>query len=234
MQVKRSTPLISSQPAIIWIMWPCEPLATNPLPHPLYMMSHFLLTRWNSLPKSSLRHTRTFLMCSHKKRLRTCLPITNLTMKFTLRMTRCLPIVTSTCSLAQSSVSCTNSSMTCLARGSSDHPNCQVVHLSALLRRRMAPCNSALTSETSTRSLERIGTQSHSSPTSSTNLAVQRSTPSLTSMLATTIFASQLAMSGRQPSKHNMGPLSSWSCQFVVIYLDDILIFSDSLEDHEV
>src|SRR5882724_7061541 len=129
MQVKRSTPLISSQPAIIWIMWPCEPLATNPLPHPLYMMSHFLLTRWNSLPKSSLRHTRTFLMCSHKKRLRTCLPIANLTMKFTLRMTRCLPIATSTRSLAQSSVSFANSSTICSARDSSNHPNRQVVHL---------------------------------------------------------------------------------------------------------
>src|SRR5882724_7421818 len=52
----------------IWILWPCKPSATNPLPCPLYMMSHFLLTMCHSSPKSFLRHTRTFSMCSPKKR----------------------------------------------------------------------------------------------------------------------------------------------------------------------
>src|SRR5882724_3634214 len=83
-----------------------------------------------------------------------------------------------------------------------------------LPRRRMAPCDSVSTSETSTRSHGRIGTQSHLSPTSLTNWAVQRSTPSLTSVLATTMFTSQRAMSGRQPSKCAMAPLSSWSCRW--------------------
>ena len=105
-----------------------------------------------------------------------------------------------------------NSSMICLVRGSSDHPNHQQVHLFSLPRRRMDPCDSVLTSETSTRSLRRIGTQFHLLPTCWTNLAVQRSTPSLTSALATTMFMSQWAMSGRQPSKHNIAPLGSWSC----------------------
>src|SRR5882724_6613787 len=59
-------------------------------------------------------------------------------------------------------------------------------------------------------------------------------------MLATTMFASQQATSGRQPSERAMAPLSSWSCQWdlpmplLLIYLDDILIFSDSLEDNWV
>ena len=83
-----------------------------------------------------------------------------------------------------------------------------------LRRRRMAPCDSVSTSETSTRSHGRISTQFLSSPTSSTNWAVQRYTPSSTSMPATTMFASQQAMSGRQPSQHAMAPLSSWSCQW--------------------
>src|SRR5882724_11218805 len=131
MQVKKYTPLISSQPAIIWISQPCKPSATNPLPHLLCTLSPFLPMRQNSLPKLSLRCIRTFLMCSHEKRLRTCLLITSLTTKFTLKMTRRLPIATSTCSLAQSLVSFTNSSMTCLARGSSDHLNHQAVHLSS-------------------------------------------------------------------------------------------------------
>ena len=75
-------------------------------------------------------------------------------------------------------------------------------------------CNSVSTSETSTISLRRISTQFHLSPISSTNWAAQRSTPSSTSMLATTMFMSQLAMSGRQPSEHDMVPSSSWSCQW--------------------
>ena len=83
-----------------------------------------------------------------------------------------------------------------------------------LLGRRTAPCDSVWTSRTSTRLLRRIGTQSHSSPTSLTNWAVQRSTQSSTSMLVTTMFVLQLATSGRQPSKHNMAPLSSWLCQW--------------------
>jgi len=99
-------------------------------------------------------------MCSRKKRLRTCLPIAILIMKFTSRMTRRLLTATSTHSLAQSSVSFANSSMTCLARGSSNCLNHQVVHQSSLLRRRMAPCDSVWTSETSTRSHRRISTNS--------------------------------------------------------------------------
>ena len=142
MQVKRYTPLISSRAAITWISQPCKLSATNPLPHPLYMMSHFLLTRWNSSPKLSLRNTWTFLMCSHKKRLRTCLLIMSLITKFTSGMTRCLPTATSTHSLALSSVSFTNSSMICSARNSSHHPSHQLVHLSSLQRRRMVPCDS--------------------------------------------------------------------------------------------
>jgi len=51
--------------------------------------------------ESSLRCIRTFSMCSHKKRLSTCLLIMSLTMKFTLRMTRRLPIATSTHFLAE-------------------------------------------------------------------------------------------------------------------------------------
>src|SRR5882724_10770808 len=62
-------------------------------------------------------------MCSHEKRLRTCLLIVSLTIKFTLRMTRHLPIATFTHSLGQSLVSFVNSSMICSARASSDHPN---------------------------------------------------------------------------------------------------------------
>ena len=77
--------------------------------------------------------------------LRTCLLIASLTTKFTLRMTRHLPIATS---LAQSSVSFVNSLMICSASVSSNHLNRQAVHLSSLLRRRMAPCDSALTSKT--------------------------------------------------------------------------------------
>src|SRR5882724_10547785 len=56
--------------------------------------------------KSSLKHIKISLMCSHEKRLRTCLPIMCLTIKFTLRMTRCLLIATSIRPLAQSLVSC--------------------------------------------------------------------------------------------------------------------------------
>ena len=118
-------------------------------------------------------------MCSHEKRLRTCLLIMSLTMKFTLRMTRCLLIATSTHSLAQSSVSFTNSSMICLARGSSDHPSHQQAHLFSFPRRRTVPCDSVLSSETSTRALGRISTQTHLSQTSLTNSAAQRSTPKL-------------------------------------------------------
>src|SRR5882724_7529143 len=125
-------------------------------------------------------------------------------MKFTLRMTRCLLIATSTHSLTQSSVYFTSSSTICLARGSSNRPNHQQVHLLSLPRRRMAPCNCVSISGTSTRLLRRISTQSHPSPISSTNLAAQRSTPSSTSALATTMFRSHLDMSGRQSSKHVM------------------------------
>src|SRR5882724_3044759 len=214
MRVKRFTPLISSRLAITWTSRPCEPLAANLLPHLLYTLSPFLSTRRNYLPKSSLRRTRTFLMCSQEKRLRTCLLIASLTMKFTSRMTRHLLTATSTHSLAQSSVSCANSSTTCSARGSSDCPNHQAAHQSSLPRRRTAPCDSVWTSETSTRLLKRIGTQFHSSPTSSTNLAVQRSTPSSTSVQVTIMFASQWATSGRQPSECTTAPLSSWSCQW--------------------
>ena len=99
--------------------------------------------------------------------------------------------------------------MICSAKGSSDCHNHQQTHLSSFPRRRMVPCDSVLTSETSTRSLERLGTQSHLSQTSLTNLAAQRFTPSLTSMLATTMFTSQLAMSGRQLSECDIAPLSS-------------------------
>src|SRR5882724_11025621 len=178
MQVRKFTPLISSRLAIIWTSRPCEPSATNLLQCPLCTLSPFLLTRQNYLPKSSLRPTRTFLMCSHEKRLRKCPLIASLIMKFTSRMTRCLLIATYTHSLAQSLVSFTNSSTTCLVGGSSDHRNHQVVHLSSLLRKRMAPCDSVWTSKTSTRSLGRINTRSHLLPTSSTNWAAQRSTPS--------------------------------------------------------
>ena len=151
-------------------------------------------------------------MFSHEKRLRTCFLIMSLIMKFTSRMTRCLLIATSTHSLAQSLVSFANSSMTCSARGSSDCHNHQVVCPSSLLRKRTAPCDSVWTSKTSTRSLRRIDTQFHSLPTSSTNWAAQRSTPSSTSMLATIMFVSQQDMSGKQPSEHVMAHLSSSSC----------------------
>src|SRR5882724_7587798 len=178
MRLRKYTPLISSRLVTTWISRPCELSATNPLQHPLCTLSPSLLTRQNYLPKSSLRPTRTFSMCSHEKRLRTCPLIASLIMKFTLRMTRHLLIATSTHSLEQSSVSCANSLTTCSARGSSDHHNHQVVHPSSLLRKRMAPCDSVWTSETSTRSLGRINTRSHLLPTSSTNWAAQRSTPS--------------------------------------------------------
>src|SRR5882724_11878366 len=76
----------------------------------------------------------------------------------------------------------------------------------------MAPCDSVSTSGTLTKLLRRIGTQFHSSLTSLTNWAVQRSTPSLTSVLATTMFVLQQATSGRQPFKCVTAPSSSWSC----------------------
>jgi len=41
-------------------------------------------------------------------------------------------------------------------------------------------------------------------------LAVQRSTPSSTSVLATTTFTSQLATSGKPPSEHDTARSSSW------------------------
>jgi len=107
--------IISSRPAIIWISWPCELSAINPPQRPLCTLSPFLPMRRSSSPKLSLRHIRTFSMCSQEKRLRTCLLITSLIMKFTSRMTRPL-MATSIRSLAQSSVSFTNYSMTCLAR----------------------------------------------------------------------------------------------------------------------
>src|SRR5882724_10009265 len=134
MRVKRYTPLISSRPVIIWISQPCEPSATNLLPHPLCTLSPFLPTRQNSSPKWSLRHISNFSMCSHEHRLRTCLLIMSLTTKFTLRMTRHLHIATSTHSLAQSLVSFVNFLMTCLEKGSSDHRNCKAVHQSSLLK----------------------------------------------------------------------------------------------------
>jgi len=105
----------------------CEPSAANLLPRLLYTLSPFLPTRLNYLPKSSLRHIRTFSMYSREKRLRSCLLIASLTMKFTSRMTRHPLIATSTHSLAQSLGSCANSSTTCLARGSSDRRNHQAV-----------------------------------------------------------------------------------------------------------
>jgi len=85
-------------------------------------------------------------MYSREKRLRTCLLITSLTMKFTSRMTRHPLIATSTHSLAQSLGSCANSSTTCLARGSSDHCNHQVVPQSSLREEGWQPCNSVWTS----------------------------------------------------------------------------------------
>src|SRR5882724_3167837 len=142
MLVKRYMPLIFSQPVIIWILQPCEPSAANQLPHPPYTLSPFLPTRQNYLPKSSLRCTKTFSMCSQEKRLRICLLIASLTMKFTSRMTRHLLIATSTHSLAQNSVSCTSSSTTCSARGSSDRHNHQVVPQFSLRRRRTVLCDS--------------------------------------------------------------------------------------------
>src|SRR5882724_4357244 len=83
MWVKRYTPLISSRLAIIWTSQPCKPSATNLLQCPLCTLSPFPPTRQSSSPKSSLRPTRTFLMCSHEKRLRTCPRIASLIMKFT-------------------------------------------------------------------------------------------------------------------------------------------------------
>ena len=122
---------------------------------PIHTLSPFIPMRWNSFPKSSLRHTKTASMCSPNMRLRTCLLIMSLITKFTLRMTRCLCIATSVSSLAQSLASFRNFLMICLAKGSSNHPNHQQVHLSSLPRRKMAPCNSVSTSKTSTRSLGR-------------------------------------------------------------------------------
>src|SRR5882724_11982638 len=60
----------------------------------------------------------------------------------------------------------------------SDRCNHQAVPQSSLRRRRMAPCDSVWTSITSTRLLERISSRFHLSPTSSTNWAARRSTPS--------------------------------------------------------
>src|SRR5882672_11147034 len=88
MRAKRSTPLISSRPAIIKISRPYVLSATPPLPQQLYTLSPCPPMRPNYSPKSSPRCTRNSLMCSLRKRLRTCLLIASLIIKFTLRMTR--------------------------------------------------------------------------------------------------------------------------------------------------
>jgi len=69
-----------------WTSRPCEPSAS----HPSCPLCTWALPTDEAEPlaKSSLRHIRTFSMCSRKKRLRTCLPIAILIMKFTSRMTR--------------------------------------------------------------------------------------------------------------------------------------------------
>jgi len=122
-----------------------------------------------------------------------------------IEMTRHLLIATSTHSLAQNSGSCTSSSMTCLAR----------VHPIVTITRRYP---SSLCEEegwypaTLCRlpELNKI-TRKDRYPiplvtNSLTNWAVQRSTPSSTSVLATTMFVSQWAMSGKQPSGRAMAP----------------------------
>jgi len=64
--------------------------------------------------KSSLRPTGTFLMCSHKKRLRTCLHIASLTMKFTSKNDQ-TPHSTSTHFRHRARSPFANSSTTCSA-----------------------------------------------------------------------------------------------------------------------
>src|SRR5882672_6267352 len=64
------------------------PSETPPLPQWLYTLSLCPLMRLNSFPKSSLKCINISSMCSLRKRLRTCLLIMNLIIKFTSRMTR--------------------------------------------------------------------------------------------------------------------------------------------------
>src|SRR5882672_10697525 len=136
MWAKRSTLLISSRPAIIKISRPYELLETPPPPQQLYTLSPCPLMRPNSSPRLSPRCTRISSMYSLGKRLRTCLLIVSLIIKFTLRITRHLHTATSTHSLEQSLVSFVSSSTICLAKDSSDHPSPQQVPQSCLKRRK--------------------------------------------------------------------------------------------------
>src|SRR5882672_12163944 len=115
------------------------PSETPPLPQQLYTLSPCPLMRLNSSPRLSPKCINISLMCSLGKRLRTCLLIASLIIKSTSRMTRHLRTATSIHSLAQSSVSFASSSMTCLAKGSSDRPSPQQVPQSCLQRRKMDP-----------------------------------------------------------------------------------------------
>src|SRR5882724_4159008 len=135
MRGKRSTPLVSSRPAIIWFTRLCELSETIPHPLQLYTLSLSPPMRGNSLPRSSPRSTKTILMCFHMKRLRTCLLIAGSTMKFTLRTIRLPLTAISIHSLAQSSVSFRNSWMICLAKVSSTHHSCQPAHPSSSPRK---------------------------------------------------------------------------------------------------
>src|SRR5882724_8799399 len=136
MQGNRYTLLISSRRPTVNTSKPCELSAITPHPQLLSTLSPFLPTRPNSLPKSSLRRTTISLTCFQEKRLRTCFLVASLIIRFTLRMTRCLLIATSTHSLEQSSVSSANLSRTCWERASSDHPSCQLGPPSSFPRKR--------------------------------------------------------------------------------------------------
>jgi len=120
--------------------------------------------------------------------------------------------LTSTYSLAQSSVSCTNSLMTCSARGSSDCLNHQVVHPFSLLRRRMVPCNSVSLPKPQQDHAEGLVPNStcHQSPRPTGQCKGLTNAPAMFQAFMNHIF-------------QDMPDI------FVVIYLDDILIFSDSI-----
>src|SRR5882724_1620288 len=148
MQGNRYTLLISSRRPTVKTSKPCELSVIIPHPQLLSTLSPFPPTRPNSLPKSSPRRTTISLTCFQEKRLRTCLLVASLIIRFTLRMTRRLLIATSTRSLAQSSVSFANSSTICWEKASSDHPSHQPVHPSYLPRKKTAPSDSVWTSGT--------------------------------------------------------------------------------------
>src|SRR5882724_9453524 len=148
MQGNRYTLLISSRRPTTRTSKPCELSAIIPHPQLLSTLSPFLPTRPNSLPKSSPRRTTIYLTCFQENRLRTCLLVASLIIRFTLRMTRRLLIATSTHSLAQSSVSFMNSSTICWERASFDHPSHQLGPPSSFPRKKTAPSDSAWTSGT--------------------------------------------------------------------------------------